>query len=431
MKKVMKYIAVLLASVALAGCSEDGLETNNGSAPIVLNRFYPTTGGAGTEVVLTGENFSERTEDISVRVGNHDLKVIGSDMNNIVVMIPRSMGSGRFEVSIAGRAPVHTLQRFSYVFSGAVTTLAGGGEAGDMNGIGTAAQFHFDDADNGGWRKGSIGVDPDGNVFVIDIVNDNLKKITPEGEVTTLVARCTNGDDNRAYAMDVDDEGNIWFVTMSGWAIYKVTPDGASNYVGQSPCQPWYMDVDSRNDRIFFVHQADGSSSPLFEYTISTQESRQIATETCYSAVAVAPDGSALYASNTTSHCLDRFPRTGDGWGPAERFAGSGVRGFADGTFATAQFSMPRGLAFSPSGDLFVAGNGEWGGVANADQAVRRLNMADGEVLTVAGSGTAGYVDAFGTAAAFSGVMDLTIDRDGVIYLFDKKNNAVRKIVYE
>ena len=57
--------------------------------------------------------------------------------------------------------------------------------------------------------------------------------------------------------------------------------------------------------------------------------------------------------------------------------------------------------------------------------------MADGEVLTVAGSGTAGYVDAFGTAAAFSGVMDLTIDRDGVIYLFDKKNNAVRKIVYE
>ena len=231
MKKVMKYIAVLLASVALAGCSEDGLETNNGSAPIVLNRFYPTTGGAGTEVVLTGENFSERTEDISVRVGNHDLKVIGSDMNNIVVMIPRSMGSGRFEVSIAGREPVHTLQRFSYVFSGAVTTLAGGGEAGDMNGIGTAAQFHFDDADNGGWRKGSIGVDPDGNVFVIDIVNDNLKKITPEGEVTTLVARCTNGDDNRAYAMDVDDEGNIWFVTMSGWAIYKVTPDGASNYV--------------------------------------------------------------------------------------------------------------------------------------------------------------------------------------------------------
>jgi hypothetical protein len=40
-------------------------------------------------------------------------------------------------------------------------------------------------------------------------------------------------------------------------------------------------------------------------------------------------------------------------------------------------------------------------------------------------------VDANAGSAAFSGPQDLAVDKNGVIYVYDKKNNVIRKIVYE
>eukprot|EP00242_Pyramimonas_sp_CCMP2087_P004962 CAMPEP_0198220164 /NCGR_PEP_ID=MMETSP1445-20131203/77877_1 /TAXON_ID=36898 /ORGANISM="Pyramimonas sp., Strain CCMP2087" /LENGTH=120 /DNA_ID=CAMNT_0043897841 /DNA_START=253 /DNA_END=611 /DNA_ORIENTATION=- len=60
---------------------------------------------------------------------------------------------------------------------GLVSTLAGTGEAGYLDGEGTVAQF------NG---PAGVAVDGGGNVIVADAVNHRIRQITPEGQVSTL-----------------------------------------------------------------------------------------------------------------------------------------------------------------------------------------------------------------------------------------------------
>ena len=64
---------------------------------------------------------------------------------------------------------------------GEVTTLAGSGLPGLVNGSGTMAQFNF---------PFGVAVDETGNVFVADSANHTIRKISPDREVTTLALFC-------------------------------------------------------------------------------------------------------------------------------------------------------------------------------------------------------------------------------------------------
>ena len=110
--------------------------------------------------------------------------------------------------------------------------------------------------------------------------------------------------------------------------------------------------------------------------------------------------------------------------------AGSGTSGYEDGAATAAEFSNPWGLAIDAGGNLYVAGNGTWnGGTDSPDQAIRYIDAVTREVSTFAGSGTAGYADAIGAAAAFSAPTGVAIDKNGTVYVLDKNNNRIRKII--
>ena len=127
-----------------------------------------------------------------------------------------------------------------------VSTLAGTGEAGFANGSGETAMFNFKSFDGNGWMKGAICADETGNVYVADIHNCLIRKITPDGTVSTLAGALGVNENldgmgasahvsNMVYGMDCDAEGNVWFVDTGSWLLRKATPRRSRDDRGELP----------------------------------------------------------------------------------------------------------------------------------------------------------------------------------------------------
>lgn len=118
---------------------------------------------------------------------------------------------------------------------GAVSTLAGGGAAGMADGIGKAARFN-----------GPVGlaVDDDGTVYVADTYNDTIRKIAPDGSVTTLAGSGVPGDvDGPALkasfdtpcALLIDSDGALLVADTRNDAIRRIGRDGSVSTVARAP----------------------------------------------------------------------------------------------------------------------------------------------------------------------------------------------------
>jgi sugar lactone lactonase YvrE len=105
--------------------------------------------------------------------------------------------------------------------------------------------------------------------------------------------------------------------------------------------------------------------------------------------------------------------------------AGTGIYGMSgDGGPATsAQLFDPSGVAVDASGNLFI---GDYG-----NERIRELVAATGNLITIAGNGTQGYSGDGGpaTAAKLSGPFGVTVDANGNVFFADAYNNRIREIV--
>ncbi|WP_415909899.1 immunoglobulin domain-containing protein [Oleiharenicola sp. Vm1] len=112
--------------------------------------------------------------------------------------------------------------------AGAVTTFAGtAGVQGSTDGAGTAARFNL---------PNGIAVDASGVAYVADTTNNTVRRIGPDGTVTTLaglagVSGFDNGTGiaalfNRPMALVVDGAGNLFVADTGNSTIRKVTAAG-------------------------------------------------------------------------------------------------------------------------------------------------------------------------------------------------------------
>jgi len=127
---------------------------------------------------------------------------------------------------IVADAMNHVIRRIAP--NGMVTTLAGtAGSSGIADGNGAAARFNYPSA---------VTADAQGNLFVADTTNNAIRKISPTGDVTTLAGLpgVTGFDDgkgnaalfNRPGGLVVDGSGNLFVADTGNSTIRKVTPDG-------------------------------------------------------------------------------------------------------------------------------------------------------------------------------------------------------------
>jgi sugar lactone lactonase YvrE len=236
-----------------------------------------------------------------------------------------------------------------------------------------------------------VAVDKDGNVYVADADSNTIRKISPDGKVTTLAGQdgqsgSTDGPGatarfNGATALAVDLKGNIIVADTHNNLVRKITPDGVVSTLGGKPGtdeaktvngkgsevrfgQPRGVAIDAAGniyiaDELFGTVRKiapDGTTTTLAgDATASGATSKDgIGTR----AVIATPRGIAVdrlgnvYVADTDSSAIRKISPDG----AVSTVAGKiGEAGFTDGQGDAARFSGPRGIVVDWDGNLYVA----------------------------------------------------------------------------
>ncbi len=271
-----------------------------------------------------------------------------------------------------------------------VTLLAGGdGIPGSADGPGSDARFR---------NPGGLALDPAGNLLVADTGNHTIRRVAPDGTVTTLAgAAGLPGSTNAVGTL-------ARFNAPFGIAVLSTGGAYGGAYIS-----------DAQNHTIRFL-ATDGTVS-----TYAGSAGQAGTTDgTGSSARFNQPNGLALNATGTLfvadygNSCL----RTIAPGGQVSTLAGlAGTTGYVDGTGSTARFNLPVGIALDASGNLWVADA--------FNHAVRRITSA-GVVAVIAGSGTSGNADGTGTAALFYQPCGIAVGPTGNLVVADTRNRLLR-----
>lgn len=295
--------------------------------------------------------------------------------------------------------------------SGSITTVAGNGLEGFAGDGGPAISAQVNNPEG-------IAADPLGNLYIADTQNHRIRKVTPDGLITTVAGNGTNGyggDGGPAVlaqlysptGVAVDPLGNLYIADFNNHRVRKVAPDGlistvaggGSESLGESgPAAsaqltlPSSVTVDSRGN----LYLADGFYMPNW---ISEGVNEGIRINPLIHHIhAVTPGGLISVV------------------------AGGALDGAGDGDLATsAQLSMPTSVAVDLTGNLYIA--------ETYGHRIRRVT-SDGFIATVAGNGTSGFSGDGGAAimAQLKSPTGVTIDWAGSLYIVDAGNDRIRKV---
>ncbi len=268
---------------------------------------------------------------------------------------------------------------------GVVTTFAGSGIKGATNGLETTASFSSPNA---------ITTDVVGNFYVADMGNQKIRKITPNGEVTTFAGSGTEGavdgpahlaSFNHPHGSIFDSLGNLYVVDYANHKIRKITPDGVvTTFVGGD-------ESGANNGQ---GHKASFASPRGI--TIDASDN--------------------VYVADSGNHMIRKItPR-----GMVTTFAGSGSQDDTDGVGTSASFNSPIGVAIDKTGNLIIA---------DKDNNKVRQITPEGIVTTIAGSGERSSLDGPGATATFYGISKVAVNNANEIYV-STLGHKIRKITY-
>lgn len=276
---------------------------------------------------------------------------------------------------------VFTMVSFAYAQSGntvmSLSTVAGVGTWGFGGDNGPARQAKF-----AGLQQISFG--SDGSLYIAEVSNARIRKVSPTGIVTTVAGTGVvgnNGDGKPATQTQLQEpsgvavaaDGTIYIADRKDARIRKVAPNGIVSTVAGTG-----------------VAGYNGDNKPAIEAQLNTPVR-----------VVIGADGS-IYVSETAGARIRKITAAG----LITTVAGTGVQGFSgDGGLASqAKITKPEGMSFGKEGSLYFA--------ETSGNRVRRI-LPDGKIETV-------------VASAY--VADVAVDASGNLYLAETFTNRIKKV---
>ena len=451
------FLSTALFSVIFTGCKKSSTAiTTNANIPTVLTtslilNLTPTTAQSGgiryndgngtitaNGVCYSSSNSiptvadSKTTDTIShLGVANQLITSYLTGLTPNTTYYLRAYATNSAGTGYGGVLKFTTTDAAANIYA-TVTTLAGSGTAGYANGQGQSAMFN---------NPQGVVADSQGNIYVSDSFNNYIRKIAPDGTVTTFAGNGKPGyvdglaDSAEFYApaglkfdgqgnlvvadvgnnviRKIDAAGNVTTYTGSGNAGFNGGTDNAFVYYNNPSDMAITTDgtmyiADKGNNAIrkvtplaALVSTLAGNHTAGFVDTLGT-----LAYFNKPAAIAVDASGNA-FVCDQANYSLRRITPAGS------------VRTIAGNPKQTKLINLPSGLAFDLNGNLFIC-----------DEGGRVLEYTKNAVLYVlAGSlNVSGYKDGAGISALFNNPQGITVDANGNIYVADQNNNCIRKI---
>jgi sugar lactone lactonase YvrE len=274
---------------------------------------------------------ADRTGNVYVADGNnHAIRKITP--GGIVTTLP---GNGEFAfpagVALDGGGNIYVGDKENNTISkltpeGVVSNLAGqaGPSSGSVDGAASNARFRHPEG---------VAVDRTGNIYVADVENQTIRKITSEGIVSTLAGLADTdgssvdgiGNNARFFfpsGVAVDANGNVYVAEWGGHTIRKITPEGLVSTLAGSAGSPGSFDGVGNSARF--------------------QNPAGVALD----------DGGNLYVADEGNHTIRKITATGF----VSTLAGQpGHVGNLDGVGNDALFQYPVAVALDGAGNIYVA----------------------------------------------------------------------------
>lgn len=330
-------------------------------------------------------------------------------------------------------------------------TFAGTGSKGfgGDGGSATAAQVN-----------GPTGIfqGPDGSLYICDTDNQRIRKVTPDGRITTIAGtgeKGWSGDGgpataaklNDPYEVQLDAGGNVFWVERSSHTVRRVDKKtGIISTVAGTGTAGFSGDGGPATEAQLSQPHSIGfdKAGDLYICDVSNHRIRKVAlksgTITTFSGTGerqTAADGAPIAGAALNGPRALAFDKAGNLWlalregnrvlkldlakGTLHHIAGTGAKGFTGngGSAKEATFDGPKGIAVAPNGNVYV--------VDTENHAIRVIDTTKGTIQLVAGTGAAGNVGAgLPLETPLARPHGVFVDKRGAIFIGDTEAHRVR-----